>query len=288
MRKPWLWLLIISVVTLAIAYQFRAPLVLEMSSPAEEIYLTRGFYPNEETAGVTYRWTSGEAQATLPGVGGGIPLKLHLQLQEFRPTPLTPQPVTISLNGNLVTRFTPTTDLAAYDFDLPASDLRGNAVIDLHSDTFRPKDTLPNSTDERDLGLFVDQIKLDYGAGLIVPPLIVYALLIASAIGAYGLSRTIGVSTRVSLVIAASVLIVEAIGVIGFRLWIAHNSPWIAATIIGAWLIALRLRKSQQPAASSQQHSAASTQQSAVTYILAIVLMWRIVLVVIPIVGNAV
>src|SRR5512135_1624909 len=130
LRKPWLWLLIISASALAIAYQFRAPIVLEMASPAEEIYLTRGFYPNEETAGVTFRWTSGEAQVTLPGVGGGVPLKLHLQLHEFRPAPLSPHPVTISLNGRAVASFTPSQDLAAYDFDLPASDLRGDAVID--------------------------------------------------------------------------------------------------------------------------------------------------------------
>jgi hypothetical protein len=146
--------------------------------PAED-FLTRGFYPNEETFGVTYRWTSGEAQTTLPGVGGGVPLKLHLQLHEFRPAPLSPDPVAISLNGREVASFAPTNDLAAYDFDLPASDLRGDAVIDLRSDTFRPKDNLPTSADERDLGLFVDQIKLDYGAGLIVPPLIVYALLVS-------------------------------------------------------------------------------------------------------------
>ena len=165
MRKPISLLFFFSALTLAVAYQFRAPIVLEMASPAEEIYLTRGFYPNEESAGVTHRWTSGDAQATLPGVGSGAPLKLHLQLHEFRPAPLAPKPVTIALNGREVISFTPGTVLAAYDFDLPSSDLRGDAVIDLHSDTFRPKDTLPNSTDERDLGLFVDQIKLDYGSG---------------------------------------------------------------------------------------------------------------------------
>ncbi len=137
-RNPWILLWIVSAVTLAVAYQFRAPIVLEMNSPAEEIYLTRGFYPNEETFGVTYRWTSGEAQAMLPGVGGGVPLKLHLQLHEFRPAPLTPNPVMIALNGHGVVSFTPFTDLAAYDFNLPASDWRGDAVIDLHSDTFRP------------------------------------------------------------------------------------------------------------------------------------------------------
>jgi hypothetical protein len=49
-RKPWILLWIVAAVTLAAAYQFRAPIVLEMNSPAEEIYLRRGFYPNEETA----------------------------------------------------------------------------------------------------------------------------------------------------------------------------------------------------------------------------------------------
>ena len=182
MRKSILLLFLISALTLVAAYQFRAPIALEMTSPAEEIYLTQGFYAPEETAGVTYRWTSGHAQVTLPGVGGGIPLKLHLQLHELRPAPLTPKPVTISLNGHEVTSFTPTNELAAYDFDLPASDLRGDAVIDLRSDTFRPQDTLPGSTDERDLGLFIDQLKLEYGNGLVIPPLIVYALLITSGL----------------------------------------------------------------------------------------------------------
>ncbi len=297
MRKPISLLLFFSALTLAVAYQVRVPIVLEMASPAEEIYLTRGFYPNEETAGVTFRWTSGDAQATLPGVGSGVPLKLHLQLHEFRPAPLLPKPVTIAFNGREVISFTPGIVLAAYDFDLPASDLRGDAVIDLHSDTFRPKETLSNSTDERDLGLFVDEIRLDYGNGLVIPPLIVYALLIASVIGAYALSKTLGVSRRASFVIATIVLLSEAIGVIGFRLWIAHNSPWIAATIGGAWLIAVRLKKSTRQNASgniiqhpapSTRHFAVNAQLSAITYILAVVLMWRIVLVLIPVLGNAV
>ncbi|GEM_PF-517964 len=301
LRKPWVLLLISAIITLAIAYQFRAPVVLEMASPAEELYLTRGFYPNEETAGVTFRWTSGDAQITLPGVGapigGGVPLKLHLQLHELRPAPLTPQPVALSLNGNPITFFTPTNDLAAYDFDLPASDLRGDAVIDLRSDTFTPKDTLPNSTDERALGLFVDQIKLDYGAGLIVPPLIVYALLIASVVALYGLSKTIGLSARVSFAIALILLIAEVIGVIAFRLFTAHNAPWLAATIIGAWLIALRLKRSERQEAGGKRqeagsipgpHSTFRIPHSAFTFILAIVLIWRIVLVFIPIFGEAV
>jgi Gpi18-like mannosyltransferase len=286
MRNPWVLLLISAVVLLTVAYQFRMPIVLEMTSPAEELYLTQGFYPAEETFGVTYRWTSGKAQVTLPGVGG-VPLKLHLQLHELRPAPLSPQPVMISLNGREIVSFTPSNDLSAYDFDLPAADLRGDAVVDLHSDTFRPKEALPGSTDERDLGLFVDQIKLDYAAGLILPPVVVVALLIVSVLALYGLSQTIGLSTRTSFIIALLLLIAEAIGVIGFRLWIAHNSPWIAATLIGAWLIALRLKRrtadTQQPLVVNRE---SSPVKSPYLHILMIVLIWRIVLVLIPIFGH--
>ena len=287
LRNPLILLGTVSALALAVAYQFRASMVLDMASPAEEQYLTRGFYPPEETFGITYRWTSGDAQVTLPGAGSGVPLKLHLQLHEFRPPPLTPGPVLISLNGREVTSFTPTTELAAYDFDLPPSDLRGDAIIDLHSDTFRPKDALPNSTDQRDLGLFVDQIKLDYSPGLIVPPLIVYALLVVSAIALFGLARTIGLNTRGSFAAAIALLIAAAIGVIGFRLWIAHNSPWIAGTIIGVYLIVLRLKPStlQQTRSETAAQSAIRDPRSAFAFILALVLAWRIVLVLIPIFG---
>ena len=175
-RASWFVLLFSAALALAIAYQFHIPVRLEMTSPAEEIYLARGFYPPEETAGVTFRWTSGDSQVILPGVGSGIPLQLHLQLHELRPAPLTPQPVSIALNGHPVISFTPTLQLAAYDFALPAADLRGDAVIDMHSDTFTPRQALPNSTDERSLGLLVDQIELGYGSGLLIPPLIVYVL----------------------------------------------------------------------------------------------------------------
>ena len=87
-HRPLVVLLIISTVALAVAYQFRMPLTLEMTSPAEEIYLTRGFYPNEETAGVTFRWTSGEAQITLPGIGGGVPLKSASATARVAPCPV--------------------------------------------------------------------------------------------------------------------------------------------------------------------------------------------------------
>jgi hypothetical protein len=310
LRTPLVWLGLITVVALVAAYQIHAPLALDMASDAEEIYLTRGFYPPEETFDVTYRWTSGDAQIVLPGVGSGAPLKLSLNLHEFRPAPLTPRPVTIALNGRDVISFTPDTNLQAYTFDLPPiTDLRGEAVLDLRSDTFTPKGTLPNSTDERSLGLFVDRITLEYAPSLIVPPLIIWLLLIASVIGAYGFSRIVGWSSRASAVVGIIMLLAVSAGVIAFRPFTAHNAPWLAGTVIAAWLVAVRLKdargkrqdagcRMQDAAFSNQQHlhraadavqvSAISNRQSAIAFVLALVIAWRIALVLIPIFGAAV
>jgi hypothetical protein len=85
----------------------------------------------------------------------------------------------------------------------------------------------------------------------------------------------------------------EAIGVIGFRLWIAHNSTWIAATTIGAWLLAARLKRGKRRDASGTlrvhapiPHSTFGIPHPAIAFILAVVLTWRIVLVLIPLLGN--
>ena len=288
LRSPLILIGLIAAVVLLAAYQVRAPLTLDMASDAEEIYLTRGFYPPEETFNVTFRWTSGDAQIVLPGVGEHVPLKLNLALHEFRPSPLEPRPVLVLLNGSTVISFTPDVILQSYTFDLPpTTDLRGEAVIDLSSDTFTPKETVPNSTDERALGLFVDQIQLEYGAGVIVPPLIVWALLIASVVGAYGLSRSIGWSGRVSMLMGGVMLIVVSAGVIAYRTFTAHNAPWLAGTIIVTWLVVLRLKDAgSKRQAATADVAPSAVPRSALAFIIALVLVWRIVLVCVPIFGS--
>ncbi|MBI5566739.1 MAG: hypothetical protein HY870_17700 [Chloroflexi bacterium] len=286
LRSPLTLIGLIAAVVLAAAYQVRAPLALDMAADSEEIYLTRGFYPPEETFGVTYRWTSGDSQVVFPGTGSGTALKLSLNLHEFRPAPLMPQPVTIALNGRDVISFTPDTNLQAYSFDLPPIvDLRGDAVLDLRSGTFTPKDSLPNSTDDRSLGLFVDQIKLDYGAGLITPPLITWLLLVASVIGAFGLSGSIGLGQRASAVIGMIMLIVVSAGVIGYRTFTAHNAPWLAATVIASWLIVLRLRNARRRMQDAPEPVALRVPRSAFAVIIAFVLVWRSALVLVPVFG---
>jgi Gpi18-like mannosyltransferase len=302
LRKPAIQLVILAVFTLGLAYQFRAPITLDMASNAEEIYLTRGFYPPEETFGVTYRWTSGDAQIYFPGVGSGTSLHLQVNLHEFRPAPLAPQPVAISLNDRSVITFTPTAQLNGYDFDLPSIDLRGDVILDLHSDTFIPKDSLPNSTDERSLGLFVDQVQITYGSGLIIPPLIVVILLAFAPLSAYLFGRTLNWKTRINVGIGIVVLLIEIIGVVAARTWTAHNAIWWTGSIAAAWLITLRLKRPKtedrrQQLANDEQllnlsrgSAAVNGQRSAVKIpylnILIIFLAWRIALIAIPILGS--
>ena len=306
-------LVALSVIALAVMYQTRAPIALDMASSAEDIYLPRGFYAPEEVFGVTYRWTDGDARVDLPSLGSGAPLHLHLGLHEFRPPPLSPQPVTILLNGRELARFTPGVDLAGYDFDLPpaALDLRGDVILDLHSDTFVPAEMLPGSTDTRSLGLFVDQVRLEYGPGIIIPPILVLAWLVISVLAAYGIARLLGGSRRVGFVIGLLLLTVELTGVLIARPWTAYNSPWLAGTILVIYLVALRLKRAHR-AKSAPTLRLRSGQASnpldfefwslklappisnldllkiALKYILPVFLTWRIALVLAPIVGSSV
>lgn len=304
MRNNAVLLALLAVIALALAYQVQVPITLEMKSNDEEIYLTRGFYPPEETFGVTYRWTSGDAQIVWPGLGSGPAIHLQANLHEFRPAPLAPTPVTISLNAQPVITFTPTTQLNGYDFDLPSTDLSGDVILNIHSDTFIPKDSIAGNTDNRSLGLFIDRIQITYSSGLVVPPLIVWILLTCAALSAYLFGRALNWGTRINVGLGIVVLLIEIIGVITDRAWTAHNAPWWTGSIVAMWLIALRLNRPEtedrrpqfangEPQLNiSQEPAAVSGQRSAVKIpylnILIIFLAWRIALVAIPILGSGV
>jgi len=291
-------LFLITLIALALAYQTRAPIVLEMGATDQDIFLARGFYRAEEAFGVTYRWTDGDAQIHLPGLGSGVPLYLRISLHEFRPSPLSPGPVTILLNGRGAARFTPGANLAAYDFDLPTGpvDWNGDVIIGLQSDTFVPQQAM-GTNDERALGLYVDQVRVGYGPGVIVPPVIVWALLALSVMAAYGLCRVAGGGMRLSRGVGLLLLAAEVAGVAMARSWTAHNSVWLALTTSSLYLVALRLKSGQRSVVSNQLPALDRPQtatlnplkrvnpQSEILFILAVFIIWRVALGLVPVVG---
>ena len=296
MRVPHIGLAIVAAAALLAAYQTRAPIVLDMTATDDDRYLVQGFYAPEVTAGVTHRWTDGDAQIAWPGLGRGVPLRLSINLQEMRPPSLSVNPVTITLNARELARFTPGPDLAAYNFDLPvdAIDARGDIVIGLQSNTFRPSEAM-GSADQRRLGVFVDRVALEFGPGFIVPPLIAWLLLIVSPLIVYGLGRVMGWSKRAGFVLGLLLLIAEVAVVVAARAWAGYNAPWLAGTLLTIYLVSLRLKKSRQPTAVSGQlatapvtHYVLRFTKPAFLFIVAVFVVWRMALVIIPLVGAGV
>jgi len=297
LRVPYIGLSVLAIAALLVAYQTRAPIVLDLAATDEARYLS-GFYAPEVTAGVTHRWTDGEATIVLRGLGRA-PIRLSLNLQAIRPasTPITP--VTITVNDQDMARFTPGPDLAAYNFDLPdtAIDARGDVVIGLQSDTFRPSEAM-GSADQRTLGLFVDRVALEFGSGFIVPPPIAWLLLTGSPLIVYGLGRLRGQSRRASFVPGLLLLIAEVVAVVIARAWTGYNAPWLAGTLLTIYLVSLRLKRSVSRITPLRSASGAIAYQvsrptfvarhSSLVILLAVFLVWRSALVIIPLVGSSV
>jgi hypothetical protein len=81
-------------------------------------------------------------------------------------------------------------------------------------------------------------------------------------------------------------LLLEIGGVIAARTWTAHNSPWLAGTAVSLYLIAVRLKKAKPV----EQLPTSNLQPliSNLKFILAVFLVWRVALVVVPIAGSSV
>jgi hypothetical protein len=156
-------------------------------------------------------------------------------------------------------------------------DWNGDVIIGLQSDTFVPQQAM-GTNDERALGLYVDQVWVGYGPGVIVPPVIVWALLALSVMAAYGFCRVAGGGMRLSLGIGLLLLAAEVAGVAMARSWTAHNSVWLALTASSLCLVALRLRI--RPPMSDIQHP-----KSEILFIVAVFIIWRVALALVPIVG---
>ena len=290
-HRAFLALLVIAALALALAYQIRTPIALDMSA-SSSIYLTHGFYPPETAVDARARWTNGDAQIRLAGLGSGVPLRAALELHEFRPPPLTLRPVTIKLNGRALESFTPGAALATYVLDLPttALDPRGDVIIGLSSDTFIPRQTMDTSDDRR-LGLFIRQIAIEHGPGLIIPPMWVWALLVIGVISVHGLGRVLGWNSWLCLGLGLLTLVAEITAILKDRLWVARNSEWFALTAFGLCLAAWRLKTSRPSPADHSPREAAygqspvSNLQSPILFILAVFLAWRIALIFVPVVG---
>jgi hypothetical protein len=129
----------------------------------EYMYLRGGFYTSEATAdGLTYRWTDGSAQFTVPSLGSADAI-LRLRVAGGRPPEVERAALSVLLNGVVIAQ----DDLAAdftfeiWEITLPQQLLHtdGEAnTLELQSNTWTPA-RYGSGSDLRELGVIVDWIE---------------------------------------------------------------------------------------------------------------------------------
>lgn len=130
-------------------------------------YLGAGFYPTEAVPGApSMRWTGAAADLVAPlGFAAGLPptatVEIQVRAMIYRPEGVAPAPVKVSLAGQEIGEFTPTDLWETYTFAVPAAHLRAGrtATIAFQTTPFNPA-ALRISTDDRDLGVLLDWVKI--------------------------------------------------------------------------------------------------------------------------------
>jgi len=114
-----------------------------------------GFFDKEGYGDRTYRWTGGCASVYLPGARGARSIAITAS-KGRRPSPA---PVKVSLGGVVLGTFEAGPDWTDRVLPLPAA-IPGPPILRLDVKAWRPANVLPGSTDERDLGIMVDRIRM--------------------------------------------------------------------------------------------------------------------------------
>lgn len=168
LRAPGIYLLLaLSVVLWALAYQHKTVYAVDVGGTTDDAYVS-GFHAKEHNAELNYRWTTGRAVVTLPGVGNQR-VRLSLTMIGFRPAGQgDPPTVTVETRaGTFQVQTTP--QLHTYTFFVDRGDRwQGDFRAVISSPTFSPPG------DPRPLGVLVDRVEVapaDYSwRSVVIPP----------------------------------------------------------------------------------------------------------------------
>jgi 4-amino-4-deoxy-L-arabinose transferase-like glycosyltransferase len=124
-----------------------------------------GFFPAEKVAGtgMTFRWTGHSSSIKFILDPGQTPKTLKLWLAGSRPEGVPSPKVVVKVNGAEAASFVAQRDW--YSVEVPLRELGGDnrtLVVEVQSETFRPKDMIPGSTDDRELGVAIDRVELGF------------------------------------------------------------------------------------------------------------------------------
>ncbi len=237
LRDPQLWALLLSVALgLALAAQLPLRYAVDVGredGQGSDLPLVSGFYPGEDSAFGSFRWSGPAAALTLPGIGG------RAALLTLRTIPVSeqvarrgPQSFQLSLGGRGLASVPLRPGGAVYHILLPPS-ASGDLRVGLASATFVPDD------DQRSIGFGLNDVLLTAPAGPTMPAPIVFGALLALALAWLALRRAgwCADGALLSLLpLGACLALVAALD--APRLAIGIPAALVAAAL-GLWLVAL-------------------------------------------------
>ncbi|HEM60750.1 MAG TPA: DUF2029 domain-containing protein, partial [Chloroflexi bacterium] len=235
LRRRTIYILsIVSLAVLALAYQVRPAMQIEVGSEGDKSHLT-GFHEPDRSDGLSYRWSSGFSTIRLRGVATWTPLELALQLDGSRPAGLPSPHVTVVANGHEVGPLQTTDQFETYRLRISPEmvGIWGDLVIDLHCDAFVPAE-VTGADDQRELGVLVDTAAVQPVRQplLVFPPLCQYLGLVFIIAAAYLWSRQVGLSTRGSMLTAVLCTVALAALVIRCPLQLGLCDRWLVALLV--------------------------------------------------------
>lgn len=226
----------LAIVTLALAYQVRSRVFIDLGSNTDDFFVRR-FYEPESAGTDSYRWSQEQSWVELEGQQLSSPWNLRIRLNGYRPDRFAN--IVLHVDQTQLDEFEA---IGEWDiFDKPAniaSDLwTGNTTLFISSDAFIPQEYDPNNPDTRQLGIGIDWIEwtpmrsgaylgndevwLDFGQLPVLPPFAV-VLSWAAGIGLlYASARFIGLGARSMAIVFPALIVLLAFGFAFRRAYVA-------------------------------------------------------------------
>lgn len=142
----------------------RVPKLPELDVGGSDDLQVAWFHEKElDENGTSYRWSQQTSSVFLPAVGAGTSTVI-VRLAGPRESDAPLAPVELAIDDHVLGTVSPTREFAPYELAIP-EELRERpdatyAILTLRTKTWRPSDSLPDSTDVRDLGVRVERIEV--------------------------------------------------------------------------------------------------------------------------------
>ena len=249
-----------SLIAVILAYQFRLPFSLNVGGPIDRPLLVWVHDPQlDKAAGIRYRWTTGGSEMYIRDWGAGNPVALRVRVTRYKP-PDGIAALTLYINGLEFAR-PEASGQGWQEYTLQVTDPKFLASDDLRvkfvTDTFVPKDEMPDSKDPRRLGVQLDSISLsplpDADGGLDVikalhfspakfPPADLTLFFVGSVLALYLALACLRISSSLSLLGSAGLSVGAAVALVWVRPYVTLFAETFFLTMLAAAVLTMVAR----------------------------------------------